>query len=79
MKTPEEIFKEHWAKVTDKPCDEVVMSHMKYAIDAMRAFAKQESEHKLYRFAEEMQGICVMDYKLPSDEYVNIYLASNPK
>jgi hypothetical protein len=41
MKTAEEIFKKHYEKVTGKPCGNMELDHMSYAIDAMKEYAEQ--------------------------------------
>lgn len=41
-KTPEEILKENWHKVTDRPFGEMELQHLNYAIKAMQEYADQE-------------------------------------
>lgn len=37
-----EIFIKHWNKVTKLPCDDAVMAHMQYCLDAMEEYATQQ-------------------------------------
>lgn len=35
-----EVFIKHWRKVTKLPCDDAVMAHMQYCLDAMEEYAE---------------------------------------
>ncbi len=41
MKTATEILKQHYEKASGKPCDDMIIHHMQYAINAMQEYAAQ--------------------------------------
>ncbi len=53
MKSKKQIFKEHYERASGRPCDEMVLHHMNYAMDAMDEFATQPPEEENYVLLDE--------------------------
>lgn len=64
-KTPEEILKENWHKVTDRPFGEMELQHLNYAIKAMQEYADQE-KRKAFNEALELAAEKIIECKMVS-------------